>query len=205
MKKTPIILSICALVVAAAALVLNIVPFNKASKAEAEAEAEQAEAAAVNIAYFNIDEVVAGYQMAIDLNASFEKKAKSVNDDLTRRNNKLENEQKELADKLNKGLVTRSTAEVQYGKLQEKVASFQQLLQQKNNELAEEQQVILNNIANAVGEYVKKYNEEKGYTMIFSTTSGLLSQPVVDAEAGLNITADIIEGLNAEYAASKKK
>ena len=203
MKKTPIILSICALVVAAAALVLNIVPFNKASKAEA--EAEQAEAAAVNIAYFNIDEVVAGYQMAIDLNASFEKKAKSVNDDLTRRNNKLENEQKELADKLNKGLVTRSTAEVQYGKLQEKVASFQQLLQQKNNELAEEQQVILNNIANAVGEYVKKYNEEKGYTMIFSTTSGLLSQPVVDAEAGLNITADIIEGLNAEYAASKKK
>lgn len=203
MKKTPIILSICALVVAAAALVLNIVPFNKASKAEA--EAEQAEAAAVNIAYFCVDEVVAGYQMAIDLNASFEKKAKSVNDDLTRRNNKLENEQKELADKLNKGLVTRSTAEVQYGKLQEKVASFQQLLQQKNNELAEEQQVILNNIANAVGEYVKKYNEEKGYTMIFSTTSGLLSQPVVDAEAGLNITADIIEGLNAEYAASKKK
>ncbi|MBO4605267.1 MAG: OmpH family outer membrane protein [Bacteroidales bacterium] len=203
MKKTPIILSICALVVAAAALVLNIVPFNKASKAEA--EAEQAEAAAVNIAYFCVDEVVAAYQMAIDLNASFEKKAKSVNDDLTRRNNKLENEQKELADKLNKGLVTRSTAEVQYGKLQEKVASFQQLLQQKNNELAEEQQVILNNIANAVGEYVKKYNEEKGYTMIFSTTSGLLSQPVVDAEAGLNITADIIEGLNAEYAASKKK
>ena len=203
MKKTPLILSICALVVAIAALVLNIVPFNKATKAEAEAEA--AEAAAANVAYFFIDEVVAGYQMAIDQNAAFEKKAKSINDDLERRNNKLENEQKDLADKLNKGLVTRSTAEVQYGKLQEKVASFQQLLQQKNNELAEEQQVILNNIANAVGEFVKKYNEEKGYTMIFSTTSGLLSQPVVDAEPGLNITADIIEGLNNEYQASKKK
>lgn len=203
MKKTPVILSICALVIAVAALVLTIVPFNKA--AQAEATAEEAEAAAVNIAYFCVDEVVAGYQMAIDLNASFEKKAKSVNDDLTRRNNKLENEQKDLADKLNKGLITRSTAEVQYNKLQEKVASFQQVLQQKNNELAEEQQVMLNNVANAIGEYVKKYNEEKGYTMIFSTTSGLLSQPVVDAEAGLNITASIIEGLNAEYAASKKK
>ena len=203
MKKTPLILSICALLVAIAALVLTIVPLNKATKAEAEAEA--AEAAAANVAYFFIDEVVAGDQMAIDQNAAFEKKAKSINDDLERRNNKLENEQKDLADKLNKGLVTRSTAEVQYGKLQEKVASFQQLLQQKNNELAEEQQVILNNIANAVGEFVKKYNEEKGYTMIFSTTSGLLSQPVVDAEPGLNITADIIEGLNNEYQASKKK
>ena len=203
MKKTPLILSICARVIACAALVIAIVPINKASKAEAEAEA--AEAAAINVAYICIDEVVAGYQMAIDQNAAFEKKAKSVNDDLTRRNNKLENEQKEIADKLNKGLVTRSTAEVQIGKWQEKVASFQELTQQKSNELAEEQQVILNNIANAVGEYVKKYNEEKGYTMIFSTTSGLLSQPVVDAEPGLNITADIIEGLNNEYQASKKK
>lgn len=203
MKKTSLILSICAAVLAAAALVLTIVPFNKASKAEA--AAEEAEAAAVNFAYFNVDEVVAGYQMAIDLNASFEKKAKGINDDLERRNKKLENEQKELADKLNKGLITRSTAEVQYNKLQEKVASFQQLLQQKNNELAEEQQVMLNNVANAIGEYVKKYNEEKGYTMIFSTTSGLLSQPVVDADAALNITAEIIEGLNNDYQANKKK
>ncbi|MBP5488822.1 MAG: OmpH family outer membrane protein [Bacteroidales bacterium] len=203
MKKTPIILSICALVAALAALALTIIPCDKASKAEAEAEA--AEAAAVNFAYFNIDEVVAGYQMAIDLNASFEKKAKGINDDLERRNKKLENEQKELADKLNKGLVTRSTAEVQYSKLQEKAAAFQQLLQQKNNEMAEEQQVMLNNVANAIGEYVKKYNEEKGFTMIFSTTSGLLSQPVVDADAALNITSEILEGLNGEYAASKKK
>ena len=203
MKKTPLILSICALVLACAALVLNIVPFNKASQAEA--AAEEAEAAAINIAYFCVDEVVAGYQMAIDLNASFEKKANGINDDLERRNKKLENEQKELADKLNKGLVTRSTAEVQYGKLQEKVASFQQLLQQKNNELAEEQQVMLNNVANAIGEYVKKYNEQKRFTMIFSTTSGLLSQPVVDADAALNITAELIEGLNKEYQDTKKK
>ena len=203
MKMTPIILSICALAVAVAALVLTIVPICKADKAEA--AAEEAEASAINVAYFIVDEVVSNYQMAIDLNASFEKKAKGINDDLTRRNNKLENEQKEIADKLNKGLVTRSTAEVQIGKWQEKVAQFQELTQQKQNELAEEQQVMLNNVANAIGEYVKKYNEEKGYTMIFSTTSGLLSQPVADAEAGLNITADLIEGLNKEYQANKKK
>ena len=203
MKKTPIILSICALAVAVAALVLTIVPICKTDKAEA--TAEEAEASAINVAYFIVDEVVSNYQMAIDLNASFEKKAKGINDDLTRRNNKLENEQKEIADKLNKGLVTRSTAEVQIGKWQEKVAQFQELTQQKQNELAEEQQVMLNNVANAIGEYVKKYNEEKGYTMIFSTTSGLLSQPVADAEAGLNITADLIEGLNKEYQANKKK
>ena len=77
MKKTPLILSSCALILACAALVLTIVPFNKAS--EAETAAEEAEAAASNIAYFVVDEVVAGYQMAIDLNASFEKKADMAN------------------------------------------------------------------------------------------------------------------------------
>lgn len=203
MKKTPLILSICALVIAAAALALTLVPCNKA--ASEEEAAEETEATVGAIAYFNIDEVVASYQMAIDLNAAFEKKAKSINDDLTRRNNRLENEQKEIADKLNKGLVTRSTAEVQIGKWQEKVASFQDLTQQKNNELAEEQQVMLNNVANAVAEYVKSYNDAKGYSIILSTTGGLLSQPVVDADQALNITADIIEGLNNEYQASKKK
>ena len=203
MKKTPIILSLCALVAALAALALTIIPINKASKAEAEAEA--AEAAVLNVAYFNIDEVLSGYQMAIDLNANLEKKFKSISDDLNRRGNKLENEQKEIADKLNKGLVTRSTAEVQINKWQEKYASLQQLSQQKSNEFAEEQQVNANQVLDAISSFVKKYNEEKGYSLIFSTTGGLLSQPIVDAEPGMDVTTDIIEGLNKEYQASKKK
>ena len=203
MKKTPIILSLCALVAALAALALTIIPINKASKAEAEAEA--AEAAVLNVAYFNIDEVINGYQMAIDLNANLEKKFKSISDDLNRRGNKLENEQKEIADKLNKGLVTRSTAEVQINKWQEKYASLQQLSQQKSNEFAEEQQVNANQVLDAISSFVKKYNEEKGYSLIFSTTGGLLSQPIVDAEPGMDVTTDIIEGLNKEYQASKKK
>ena len=203
MKKTPIILSLCALVAALAALALTTIPINKASKAEAEAEA--AEAAVLNVAYFNIDEVLSGYQMAIDLNANLEKKFKSISDDLNRRGNKLENEQKEIADKLNKGLVTRSTAEVQINKWQEKYASLQQLSQQKSNEFAEEQQVNANQVLDAISSFVKKYNEEKGYSLIFSTTGGLLSQPIVDAEPGMDVTTDIIEGLNKEYQASKKK
>lgn len=203
MKKTPLILSICAVVVAVAALVLTLVPCGKTAPSS-EAPAESA-ASVHGVAFFNIDEVVASYQMAIDLQATFEKKAQGISDDLSRRNTRLENEQKELADKLNKGLVTRSTAEVQYNKWQEKVGQFQQDTQQKQNELAEEQQVILNNIANAVDEYVKAYNRTKGYSLIFSTSGSLLSQPIVTGDEALNITAELIEGLNAEYQSNKKK
>ncbi len=205
MKKTSNILSICALVLAAVAFVLTLIPCtSKCNHAEASTENTSA-ANTEGIAYFNLDEVVAGYQMAIDLQQNFEKKANGINDDVTRRRTKLENEDKDLADKLNKGLITRSVAEVKYNDLQKKVADFQQYGQQKQNELAEEQQVILNNIANAVAEYVKSYNAEHNYTAIFSTQGNLLASPVVTAAESINITADLIEGLNAEYAANKSK
>lgn len=205
MKKTSNILSICALVVAAAALVLTFVSKSPKTKVAGSTESTAVAENTSGIAYFNLDEVVANYQMAIDLQQSFEKKANGINDDVTRRRTKLENEDKDLADKLNKGLITRSVAEVKYNDLQKKIADFQQFGQQKQNELAEEQQVILNNIANSVMEYVKKYNSEHHYDLILSTQGNLLSSPVVDAAASLNITSELIDGLNAEYQNNKSK
>ncbi|MGM9788440.1 MAG: OmpH family outer membrane protein [Candidatus Cryptobacteroides sp.] len=205
MKKTAIILSICSLLVAIAALVLTIVPCTKKAECTASEEQTSGRGEAEGIAYFNLDEVISAYQFAIDLQQAFEKKAGGINDDITRRRTKIENEDKELADKLNKGLITRSVAEVKYNDLQNRIAEFQQYGQQKQNELAEEQQVILNNIANAVMEYVAKYNASHNYSLILSTQGNLLSQPVVTASESLNITAELIEGLNAEYQANKSK
>lgn len=205
MKKTAFILSICSLLVAIAALVLNFVPCNKTAECSVEEEQVSSKTETEGIAYFNLDEVISAYQFAIDLQQAFEQKAKGINDDVNRRRTKIENEDKELAEKLNKGLITRSVAEVKYNDLQNRVAEFQQFGQQKQNELAEEQQVILNNIANAVMEYVKKYNATHNYSVILSTQGNLLSQPVVTASESLNITSELIEGLNAEYQANKSK
>lgn len=203
MKKTTLILSICSLLVAVAALVLSFIP----EKTEGNTSAEKTEQLdnSEGIAFFNLDEVIAGYQMAIDLQQGFEKKAKGIDDDVTRRRTKIESEDRDLADKLNKGLITRSVAEVKYNDLQKRVAEFQQYGQQKQGELAEEQQVILNNIANSIMEYVKKYNTTHNYSIILSTQGGLLPQPVVIGSESLDITAELIEGLNAEYAANKSK
>ena len=205
MKKTAFILSICSLLVAIAALVLNFVPCNKTAECSGEEEQVSSKTETEGIAYFNLDEVISAYQFAIDLQQAFEQKAKGINDDVNRRRTKIENEDKELAEKLNKGLITRSVAEIKYNDLQQRVAEFQQYGQQKQSELAEEQQVILNNIANAVMEYVKKYNATHNYALILSTQGDLLSQPVVTASESLNISAELIEGLNAEYQANKSK
>ena len=200
-KNLPLILSICSLVAAIAALVcVFVLPAKTAPAAET---GEPVETVSTGTVYFNLDQVLARYYMSIKLQADFEKKAKSVDQEVTRRRTKLENEDKDLADKLNKGLMTRSTAEVKYNELQKKVADFQQYAQQKQAELAEEQQVILNNIANAVMEYVQKYNAQKGYDLVLATQGALLSTPVVTGDAALDITEDLIKGLNEEYNSSK--
>ena len=202
-KNLPLILSICSIAVAAAALVCAIVLPKSANKAAEEA-VEEATAAGNGIVYFNLDTILSQYDMAVKLQGDFQKKAESIDQDLNRRRTKLENEDKDLSDKLNKGLITRSTAEVKYNDLQKKAADFQQYGQQKQNELAEEQQVMVNNIANAVMEYVKKYNETKGYEVILATQGALLSTPVVTGDSALDITEDLLKGLNEDYQANNK-
>ena len=200
-KNLPLILSICSLVAAIAALVcVFVLPAKTVPAAET---GEPVKTVSTGTVYFNLDQVLARYDMAINPQTDIEKKAKSVDQEVTRRRTKLENEDKDLADKLNKGLMTRSTAEVKYNELQKKVADFQQYAQQKQAELAEEQQVILNNIANAVMEYVQKYNAVKGYDLVLATQGALLSTPVVTGDAALDITEDLIKGLNEEYNSSK--
>ena len=200
-KNLPLILSICSLVAAIAALVcVFVLPADTTPAAEVE-QSEQS--VSTGTVYFNLDQVLARYDMSIKLQADFEKKASGVDQELTRRRTKLENEDKDLADKLNKGLMTRSTAEVKYNELQKKVADFQQYGQQKQAELAEEQQVILNNIANSVMEYVQKYNAQKGYDLVLATQGALLSTPVVTGSAALDITEESIKGLNEEYNSKK--
>lgn len=200
-KNLPLILSICSFVAAIAALVcVFVLPADTTPAVEVE-QSEQS--VSTGTVYFNLDQVLARYDMSIKLQADFEKKASSVDQELTRRRTKLENEDKDLADKLNKGLMTRSTAEVKYNELQKKVADFQQYGQQKQAELAEEQQVILNNIANSVMEYVQKYNAQKGYDLVLATQGALLSTPVVTGNAALDITEELIKGLNEEYNSKK--
>ena len=83
--------------------------------------------------------------------------------------------------------------------------NFQNYAAQKQQEIAEEQQVMMNKIADAINTFVLKYNEKMGYAMILTTQGDLLPAPVVTADPKLDITDDILEGLNAEYVANKGK
>lgn len=176
----------------------------QAAENGAEASAENAVAAG-SIVYFNIDRVLDEYDMANDLRSVVETKVQSINEEVNRRGSKLERDINAFQDKINKGLLVSSVAQAQQDKLQQDQANFQNYAAQKQQEIAEEQQVMMNQLADAIKSFVDAYNEEKGYAMILTTSGGLLPAPIVTGDKNLDITDDILAGLNAEYVKTKGK
>ena len=100
---------------------------------------------------------------------------------------------------------TRSVAEAQGQKLQQQQNDYQNYALRKQNEMAEEQQVMMNQILDAIKTYIDKYNATRQYALILATQGEILPAPVAAGDAALDITDDLLLGLNEEYIKTKDK
>ena len=198
MKKTLIVCGAAALLALAASCNQN------QTTAPATAAATDSTAVAGSIVFFNMDQVMEGYDMANDLNSVFETKTSGIQAEIDRRGKKLEKDASDFQNKVDKGLLTTSVAQAQYQKLQEQQQSYQQYVVTKQQEMAEEQQVMMNQIADAIAEYIQEYNAEHQYALILTTAGAILSTPVVAGDPKLDITEDLLAGLNAAYIKTKE-
>ncbi len=198
MKHAPLILSIVSLVVAVTlgVLALTLKP-KQAETAQTESPATLTEGV---IAYVQLDKIIEQYDMANDLRAVVETKVGNIQAEINRRGKKLENDVTAYQDKVNKGLMTRSVAEAQYAKLQQQEQDFNNYANKKQAEINEEQMVMMNQISDAIKTYIDAYNAEKQYAMILCNQAGV---PVLTGDLSLDITQEVLDGLNAEYVKSK--
>ncbi len=155
-----------------------------------------------DIAYVDIDSLIAHYDMYVDLSSQFEAKAKKIEGELTSKKRRLEKEVRDYQEKASNGLMTRSQMAQTEEELQAKMQSYDQSSQKTLAELDEEQQVMTNQVIYSIMSYIKEYNANLRYKMILSTTS---SGPVLDADPALNITGEILRELNKRYVAEKDK
>jgi outer membrane protein len=198
MKKTLIIFGV------AAAVALAVSCNQSNGTATQAAPAQDSTAVAGSIVFFNMDKVLEGYDMANDLNSVFETKTSGIQAEIDRRGKKLEKDANDFQNKVDKGLLTTSVAQAQYQKLQQQQQEYQEYAVRKQQEMAEEQQVMMNQIANAIAEFVAEYNETHQYALILSTSGNILSTPVVCGDSRLDITEDFLAGLNAAYIKTKE-
>ena len=205
MKQTPLIVSIIALVAVVALGIIQLTSNGNGKKNATSGEAVEATAQAGSIVWFDLDRVLDEYDMANDLRSVVETKVQSIQEEISRRGNKLQSDVNKFQSDLDKGLLVRSVAEQRNLKLQEQQNNFNNYAAQKQQEIAEEQQVMMNQIGDAIKTFLDKFNEERKYAMIIATQGSVLPAPVATGDPDLDVTDAILSGLNDEYIQSKSK
>ncbi|OJV20422.1 MAG: hypothetical protein BGO30_01480 [Bacteroidetes bacterium 41-46] len=201
MKNASIILNS---VLAVAVIVLYILHFSsKPGQSNTGEAGEGITAGQGSVVYIQIDSLMNQYDMFNDLKSELESKAQVIQDDLSKRGRAFERDYKDWEEKIQKGLITRSQAEAQQQQLAVRQQELQTLGQQKQMEMAEEESVLFNKVMNSLNTYLKKYNEEKKFSIIINSSSAM--NTVLQADSALNITKEVVAGLNEEYVKEKSK
>ena len=156
-----------------------------------------------NIVYIQMDTLINNYDMFNDLRSQLESKFNSIQNELNKKSRAFENDVKEFQEKLNKGLLTRSQAEAQQNELLKREQELQLFSQQKQMEMAEEESVMVNRVMDAIKTYVAAYNETHQYALILTTSVSV--NTVLAGDPNLDITQDVLKGLNAAYIKNRNK
>ena len=202
MKKANLIINIVLIVAVAALFVLHFTGRGKASQIQT-AGSESITATKGDIVYINLDTLINQYDMYNDLRSELQGKLSAIENDINKQGRALENDIKSFQEKMQKGLLTRSQAESMNNDLAQRDQDLRNLTQQKQMEMAEEESVMFNKVMDAITTYVAEYNRQKQYSLILTTTTATTT--VINGNAGLDITQDILNGLNAEYIKNRNK
>ena len=196
MKKVNLILNIVLVLAVAALYVLHFTGNSKT-------EDSWITAGSGDIVYINLDTLVNQYDMYNDLRTELESKVSAIENDLNKKGRALENDMKSFQEKMQKGLLTRSQMETMQNDLMARDQELRNLSQQKQMELAEEESVMYNRVMDAIRTYVDNYNKDKQFSLILTTTAATNS--IISGDQGLNITTEVINGLNQEYIRNRNK
>ena len=199
MKKTNLVLNIISL---AAVVVLFVLHFTSPKNSETTPRTV-VETSNGGIVYIRLDSVINAYDMYNDLRITLEGKVSSIENEINKKGRALENDIKSFQEKMGKGLLTRSQAETMSEELQRRQQELQLYSQQKQMEIAEEENVMINQVMNEIRLFVASYNSQNNYSLILTTTEA--TNTVISGESALDISKDIIEGLNKEYIKKRNK
>ena len=154
-----------------------------------------------SIVYVELDSLTANYLMTKDLSAELEEKMTKLDADLTNRQKRFETNVADFRNKAEKGLETRAKlAEIEQ-QLSVEQQNLYQLAENYRMEMAEEQAVMQRKILQAIMDFLKEYNKEKGYRYILGNA---FDAKILYADPALDITASVLDGINAKYKAEKK-
>ena len=171
----------------------------KENKKGAEVEQTATEVVAQgDLAFVNVDYVLAESNIFKSEGVTLRDKTEKAQQKWMKKEQNLQNEMQQLAEKYQKGLITTRSAQEKEQELQKRAASLQSAAQKEGKELEEENIVFQNRLNDLIMRAIQDINADKKYKMIMQATS------LLDADESLNISEAVLAKVNELYAAEKE-
>ncbi len=194
MKNLSLVLNIVLLVAVAVLFFLHF----SGPKAETAASGESVAAGDLKIAYINSDTVLKYYDYLKVSKEKLEEKTKAMDQEYRNRAIGLQNEIQAYQRNVNSMTLGQVKAtEEDLGKKQQNLQMYQQNLQQQ---LMEEEAKLNKELYDRVTNFLGKYGTEKGLQVVLKYDA---TSDVLYATNGLDISKDVIDGLNKDYQTEK--
>lgn len=149
------------------------------------------------IAYLNVDSLLAGYVFAQEAQEKLMSKQEDARLKLNTKGRTLESEMADFQRKYeNNAFLSAERAQSEYQRLQRKQQELQELEQKLTNDILMENQTLNMQLADSLTAFLESYNADGRFQMIISNQG---KDNVLMAADGMDITADVIAGLNARY------
>ncbi len=162
--------------------------------------ATNAAAAAEEIVFVNSDSLLNNYNYFKDLRATMEDKSKKAQSDLTAKGNAFQREVAEYQQKAkDMSADERAATEQRLARKQQELAAFNQ---NASSALANESASENEKLYDKVSEYLKGYAKKKGYKMVLTYSKS--NPSLLFADESLDVTSDVVKGLNEAYKSTKK-
>lgn len=164
--------------------------------------ATTAEAKSIKIAFVDIDSLLAKYEFSIILNKEMLRKEEDMRMKLSEKAKALQADYDDFQKKLqNNVYATRERAEEEQARILKQKDALEKLEQRLIGELSAESQKNNITLHDSINSFLKSYNAEKKFDLILSRVGDNL----LYANDALNITEEVINGLNARYTPTTKE
>ena len=154
----------------------------------------------IKIAFVDIDSLLNNYEFSITINKEMLRKEENMRLTLSEKARDLQQDIDEFQRKLeNNVFATQARAEEEQNRILKKRESYERLSERLASELAAESQKNNVILRDSINSYLKEYNATQGYDLIISRVGDNL----LYANEALDITKEVINGLNDRYKAEE--
>ncbi len=155
----------------------------------------------LKIAFVEVDSLMTQYDFAKDYSVTLQKKSNNARNTLTQKGNALQAAVNNFQQKLNNnGFQSREQAASVQNAIQRQQNDLQELQARLENELATETAKFNEALRDSLQNFLKDYNADKHFDLILSKAG----DNILLGSSKLDITQDVINGLNKRYKPAAK-